>query len=460
MVRFDASVSGSQKIDFGNFFMPPGTNQFTMCAFMSYDRSSSDSDNRVFGQYNGGSNQAFSLILDEKSNDSSKRVLQFRLNTGSVTAFNTVPLSPSKIYHVAGVYNGSEMTVFVNGKEVGSTGKTGNITVQDTWNLVIGNRPDNQRSFEGLIGDCRVYNRVLSPEELADIIETNGNDLNDDGLLFHAPLDGPEGTVLTGSESVVDYTGGEYTAQNGGTPSGNPVYEEQIYQSETPSNMTNVFAWFDASEQASMISQGYFFNNSVSTWFDRNISSRNMVAGSTPEIDEVVINGNSTLNFDSFEYLNADFLNTTSGLVNKKYAIFIVERKANTQGNQWILGGSGSTNNTNLHIGYRNSNEFSFAQWGNDINVVSSAYQSANVTRLHTVINDSSGKFLRLNGTQVGSSTNTQNLTDYPDPELGRRPTTDDGYAGALCEIVIFDRILADTEIDQVEKYLMTKWGI
>lgn len=458
MVRFNAAVSGAQKIDFGNFFMPPGTNQFTMCAFMSYDQGQGDPDNRIFGQDDGGSSQAFSLLLDEDPNDGSKRVLQFRILTGSQTTFNTVKLSPGQMYHVAGIYNGSEMIVYVDGTEVASTGKSGNIAVQPTWNLFIGNRPDDVRSFEGLIGDCRIYNRVLSEDELRDIIETNGDAVNDQNLLFHAPLDGAEGTTLTGAQSVIDLAGGEFTALNGGTPNGNPVYEEGVYQSETPANMANVFAWFDASEQASM---DFGDVDSVNAWFDKNISTRNMFAGTNPEIDEVTVNGLSTLNFAVNEHFNANFLNTTSGLVGKKYAVFIVENKANTNGNQWIIGGSNTTINTNLHIGYRSSNEFSFAQWGNDIDVTSPAYQAAGVTRLHTMINGATGKTLRLNGVQTGSSTNTQNLTNFPGPELGRRVASgNQGYAGAICEVIFFDRLLADTEIEQVEQYLITKWGI
>lgn len=462
MIRFDPAVSGSQIIDFGNFIMPPGLNGFTVCAFVSYAQGMGEQDNRIIGQDDNGADQVFSLYAQDAPNDGSKKAIEFRFRTGagvgSQTTVASPKLSPDQIYHVAGVYDGSTQKIYIDGIEVASTPKTGNVTVQNSWNLVVGNRPDFNRSFEGLIGDCRVYDRALSEDELASILETNGQIQLDDGLLFHAPLDGPDGATVTGAESVLDVLGGENTAQKGGTPNGNPVYEDALRQSETPRNMNNIFAWFDGSEERSMD-----FNNAntVNSWEDKNgDTSKVFTSGNSPEINEVFINGLNTIFFDPNEHLNGNFLDGATGLVGKKYAIFIVEQKANTNADQWIMGGSESINNQNLHIGYRSGNQFSFAQWGNDINVTNANYQPSGVTRLHTMINSSSGKSLKLNGSQLASNTNTDDLTDYDGAEIGRRQASTETYEGAICEIIIFDRELSTTEIEQVEKYLMNKWGI
>lgn len=461
MVRFGVG----DLIDYGNFFLPSGVQSLTISAFIVYDEAPGAFSNRVFGQDNGGASISWGLTLRETPTDTvNKRNMLFVMQTGpgnDLTILeSTTQMSPGILYHVAGTYDGSTMRLYFDGVEVASTPKTGSISVENTWNLLIGNRPDGARSFEGLIGDCRTYNRVLSSDEIFALVDSQGDIVLDDGLLFHAPLEGPDGVALSGAESVLDTIGGDFTAQDGGTPTGSPVYEDFLAQDELPKFMNDVYAWLDASEQASMI-----FNTaqSVTNWADKlgNPARVTTPDGSNPEIDQITVNGLTTINWDDAERHNADFLDGGTGLVGKKYAIFIVEQKRNTGADQWIFGGSDGVTNSNLHIGYRTSNTFSFAQWGNDINATNSAYDTPGVTRLHTLINGATGKTVRLNGTVTGSNSNTQNLLNYNGPEIGRRVASgNNGYAGAICEIIIFDRILSDKEITDLERYLINKWGI
>jgi hypothetical protein len=465
MIRFDTAVGTGQQVNFGNFLTPAGLSSFTICAFIQYDLDADGGFGRVFGHDNGGIDIAFSLTTRDSLVDGTKRILQFVIQTGAgndltVLEETDVQLSPDKLYHVAGVYDGSQMRMYIDALEVASVAKTGNVSVENGWPLVMGNRPDGQRSFEGLIGDCRVYNRVLTPDDLLAIKETLGEDGIDNGLLFRAPLDGPNGVTITGANTVLNELSSEFTTQRGGTAQGNLTYEDMpIPVDETPLSMNDVFAWFDASDESTML---FTDNNSVNGWKDKlGDPTKVMSSGSDPEIDEVVINGRSTLNFDSLERFSMPFLDGAAGLVGKRYAIFIVESKDNTDRAQWIFGGSDANTNSNLHIGYRTSDTFSFAQWDNDINRTLDAYNAAGVTRLHTMINNTTGRVLRLNGAQVGSSTNTQTLLDYNNPELGFLDAFGDPeYAGAICEIIIFDRLMTDKEITQLEAYLIKKWGI
>ena len=466
MVRFDTSVSSVQRISFGSFLVPPNTTQLSMCAFVQVDNNPAGTNARIFGHDNNNTDISFSLSTRNSLDNSTKRTPQFVITTdqSGITVLENadIQLSPDTLYHIAGVYDGSEMRMYINGIEMLSTAMTGDVIVRDTWPMIIANRPDGSRSFEGLIGDCRVYNRVLSDDEILDIKETLGNDNIQDGLMFKAPLDGAEGTTVAGTGTVLNEIGGEFTTTVNGTAFGNPTYEEMnVPLDDTPLSLNNVFAWHDASDRSEM---GFSGANTVNSWRNKLPNTRtygDTPDGGSPQVDEVIVNGRSTLNFTATEQFTADFLNTTAGLVGKKYAIFIVERKANTGSDQWIFGGSSTTVNTNLHIGYRTSDQFSFAQWGNDINVTSTAYNAANVTRLHTLINGTTGKTVRLNSATVGSNTNTQDLTNYPNPKLTRREASGaNGYAGAICEIVIFDRVLSDDEIVQIENYLQIKWGI
>lgn len=71
--------------------------------------------------------------------------------------------------HVAAVYNGSQMIIYVNGVESSTLAMTGNI-VTSSGDFVIGQFPEGGYSpFKGLIDELGIYNRALSPAELGGI---------------------------------------------------------------------------------------------------------------------------------------------------------------------------------------------------------------------------------------------------------------------------------------------------
>jgi len=97
--------------------------------------------------------------------------LRFRLKTGTTTSTlvaSSGSLSPGTWYHAAAVYDGSNMKLYLNGAEVGSTGKTGDPAVNAGVNAWIGSNPPSEGSnvFDGLIDEVRLYSRALNPEEI------------------------------------------------------------------------------------------------------------------------------------------------------------------------------------------------------------------------------------------------------------------------------------------------------
>ncbi len=67
--------------------------------------------------------------------------------------------------HVAGVYDGASVRLYLNGIEVDREPASG-ILQQSDRPLVIGN---HLGAFEGAIGDVRLFERVLTPEEIHDV---------------------------------------------------------------------------------------------------------------------------------------------------------------------------------------------------------------------------------------------------------------------------------------------------
>jgi hypothetical protein len=71
-------------------------------------------------------------------------------------------------FHVATVYDGKEHKLYVNGNLDASVAKTGAITV-NTDNLTIG-WVDNNRYFDGLIDEVRIWSRGLTEDEFAGLL--------------------------------------------------------------------------------------------------------------------------------------------------------------------------------------------------------------------------------------------------------------------------------------------------
>jgi hypothetical protein len=73
--------------------------------------------------------------------------------------------------HVAGVYDGTTLKVYVNGVQAGSISKTGNITAKTAaMQLNIGRwafNSQNFRAFNGFIDEPRIYNVAFTQAEVS-----------------------------------------------------------------------------------------------------------------------------------------------------------------------------------------------------------------------------------------------------------------------------------------------------
>jgi hypothetical protein len=113
-----------------------------------------------------GQDNGYSLEL---AGSSSIRFWLFLDGGRGWTASASAPLSANWWSHVAGVYDGASISVYVNGVLVGpATAASGQI-VSSAHNLQIGHDPSNPRYFNGLIDEASLYNRALSASEIHDI---------------------------------------------------------------------------------------------------------------------------------------------------------------------------------------------------------------------------------------------------------------------------------------------------
>lgn len=80
-------------------------------------------------------------------------------------------------HHVAGVLDGTRMSIYVNGALDASAASSPNISVNDYSVLIGANEQASGRLFRGLIDDVRIYDRALSVDELRTLVEAGGVDV-------------------------------------------------------------------------------------------------------------------------------------------------------------------------------------------------------------------------------------------------------------------------------------------
>ena len=120
------------------------------------------------------------------------------------------------------VYTSTGSTLYVDGVAIATetaTAGSGALDDDSSYDLLIGNRSDSARDFDGYIGDLRIYDRALSAAEIKAIYMYDGHDGIVHSLisrwLFNKQA---PGTTVSGTIADVGPN------SNNGTPSNSPVF--------------------------------------------------------------------------------------------------------------------------------------------------------------------------------------------------------------------------------------------
>lgn len=140
--------------------------------------SSKVAEMKVFAKWADTPSAAHSYLLAIQGVGNDK--VRLAISAGGVTSVDgTTALVVGTWYHVAGTYDGSDLRVYVNGVEENSAAKTGNIdstTAPVRLGAGSGTTIASEEPFHGFIDDPRIYDRVLSAEEIATIHASQGHD--------------------------------------------------------------------------------------------------------------------------------------------------------------------------------------------------------------------------------------------------------------------------------------------
>ena len=94
------------------------------------------------------------------NNGTANKLQVCRIPAGTYDCATTSALASGTAAHVAATYDGSTLTLYLNGTSVASTTSRGSITAPS--GISVGSRTDLAGSWAGIIDEAAVYNRALN----------------------------------------------------------------------------------------------------------------------------------------------------------------------------------------------------------------------------------------------------------------------------------------------------------
>lgn len=213
--------------------------------------------------------------------------------------------------------------------------------------------------------------------------------------------------------------------------------------------------WIDAKDTESMtVTTG----SRVDQWRDKSGGNRHATAPSSdwrPALVPGAFGPHAAVRFDGTEGLRFD----GSFMAGKDYTVVAVVQRRGTKSENYYLGGTGGSQNENLHLGWRTSTVLTHAQYSNDYDMNVPGYGTPS-PEIHSFRHSASdGKNTWVDGSAVaaGSSGNTSPLGGWDGAAVGAYGSS--GFAGDVAEIQIYDRALTDAERADVEQYMKDRWN-
>lgn len=131
-------------------------------------------DARIISKATGTAGDDHILMLSTFRNHGHRMRFRLKTDDGFGTKTYIAPLGhvvPGEWIHIAAVYDGRQIRMYKNGREVGATSKTGRVAMDPSVSMWIGRNPDGRRPFHGLIDDVRLYDTALTEDQIKSIMK-------------------------------------------------------------------------------------------------------------------------------------------------------------------------------------------------------------------------------------------------------------------------------------------------
>jgi len=126
----------------------------------------------------------YGILTDGPANE-----FRFQIGDGSTwyRLDTTQKVEVDRWYHLAMTFDGSVIEGFVDGASVGTLSAT---LAHTTYSFTVGGDPTFGNWVDGVVDKVRLYNRVLSDQEISDLY--NGKDIRE-GLVLDMPMNEGQG---------------------------------------------------------------------------------------------------------------------------------------------------------------------------------------------------------------------------------------------------------------------------
>ncbi|UCE49822.1 MAG: hypothetical protein JSW47_06650 [Phycisphaerales bacterium] len=172
-LHFDGQ--GGERVSLGGLDIPSGAMTIA-CWFKADNLDTPGNDPRMVSKAFGGANNDH-IWMFSSSRISGEKFLRFRLKTNDgqdTTEIKAGTFEVGEWIHGAVWWDGTNMKVYKNGAEVGNIAKGGtSVALDPAVQAAIGNQPigAENRPFDGIIDDVRIYTKALAEAELAQVME-------------------------------------------------------------------------------------------------------------------------------------------------------------------------------------------------------------------------------------------------------------------------------------------------
>lgn len=440
----DFEETSGQYVEVGNAMNATftGTSAVTLEGWVNLE--SSGTFRTIVGNYNSG--MQFLLRIDGG-------LPRFWVDNGggfkNVTGTSTIPVGTWT--HIAGTWDGTTMKVFVNGILEGSLPTTGAFpTVSNS--VRVGGSINGSEYMDGLIDDVRIWNIARTDADIKAFMSTCLSGF-ESGLVAFYDFESGTGTAL------VDRTGNGYN----GTLVSAPVWVAGLgcnclaEPAVNTSDFTSICISDTSIELASSQSGVYYgLRNDA----DNSFISQNPVVGTggaitlatgaitsttTMNVYSGVPGSNTALDFDNTD----DYVDVAG--IDVSNSSFTIEAwaKRNSSGTyDMILTQGAAVTDQGLHFGFRNTNEFTFAFWGDDLNS-SSPYTDNNWHHWAATYDATTNEQkLYMDGSLIDSRTATGDYTGSGNIYIGNSIIGGSNtFDGPIQDLRIWNTVRTQTEI-------------
>lgn len=153
----------SAKVTVGDQDLLDLTNEYTVAAWIFADSWGGGGFGRVVDKAAVGLGTGWGFYI---SSATSSAIFIHYGGASAISASSSI--GTNAWYHIAATRSGTSTRVYVNGAASGSPATT-SAAVATTASMLIGDRVDGGRAFDGRVDEVRIYNRALTAAEVATL---------------------------------------------------------------------------------------------------------------------------------------------------------------------------------------------------------------------------------------------------------------------------------------------------